>query len=52
VEGLVIVGSHFSRPPGQDGIDPSLWRELLQPFTAVKDLYLSREVVPRIALVL
>jgi F-box-like len=52
VEGLVIVGSNFSRPPGQDGIDPSLWRELLQPFTAVKDLYLSREVVPRIALVL
>jgi hypothetical protein len=52
MEGLVIVGSSFSRPPGQDGIDPSLWRELLQPFTAVKDLYLSPEIAPRIALVL
>ena len=52
VEVLNIVGSRLSRPPGQDGIDPSQWRELLQSFTAVKDLYLFPEVAPRIALVL
>jgi len=52
VEDLIIDGSYFTRPPGQDGLDPSLWRELLQPFTAVKDLYLFPEIAPRIALVL
>ena len=52
VEGLIIVGRYFSRSPGQDGIDPSIWWELLQPFTAVKDLYLYPEIAPRIALVL
>ena len=45
VECLAIVGSDFSRPP----IDPSLWRELLQPFTAVKDLYLDTVITPHIA---
>jgi len=52
VEVLYIVGEYFDRPPGQDGIDPSLWRELLRPFTAVEDLYLGSEVAPRVALVL
>jgi len=52
VEDLIIDGSYFTRPPGQDGLDPSLWRELLQLFTAVKDLYLFPEIAPRIALVL
>jgi hypothetical protein len=52
VEDLVILGSHFSWPPGQDGIDPSVWQELLQPFTAVKDLYLFPEIAPRIGLIL
>jgi hypothetical protein len=52
VEGLNIVGSNFYMPPGQDGIDPSLWRELLRPFTAVKDLYLGSEIAPRVALVM
>jgi hypothetical protein len=52
VEGLTIVGSNFSRPPGQDSVDPSLWRELLQPFTSVKNLSLCPEITPRIALVL
>jgi hypothetical protein len=51
LEDLVIDGS-ISRPPGQDGIDPSLWRELFQPFTAVKNLYLFPEIAPQIALVL
>jgi hypothetical protein len=44
IEGLVIIG--------QDGIDPNLWRELLQPFTAVKDLYLSPGTAPHVALAL
>jgi hypothetical protein len=52
VESLIVVGSYFTMPPGQDGLDPSLWRELLQPFTTVKDLYLFPEIAPRIALVL
>ena len=50
VERLTIVGSHFPGPPGQDGIESSTWRELLQPFTAVKDLYLFPEIAPRFAL--
>ena len=33
----------------QDGVENTLWLELLHPFTAVKNLYLSREFVPRIA---
>ena len=52
LEDLVIVGC-FSRPPEQDGIDPSTpWRVLLQPFIAVKNLYLFPEITPYIALVL
>jgi hypothetical protein len=52
MEGLVIIGSDFHWRPGQGSIDPNLWRELLQPFTAVKDLYLSPGVALCIALVL
>ena len=33
----------------QDDIEGSQWLELLRPFTAVKDLYISKEFVPRIA---
>ena len=51
VERLIVIGMYFSRPLGQDG-DSRLWRELLQPFTAVKDLYLSPEIAPHIALAL
>jgi hypothetical protein len=32
-----------------DDIETSQWLELLRPFNAVKDLYLSREFTPRIA---
>jgi len=48
VERLTISGSNFNRPPEQDheGTDPNLWRELLQPFTAVKDLYLRTQGAP------
>jgi hypothetical protein len=33
----------------QDDIESSQWLELFHPFAAVKELYLSREFVPRIA---
>ena len=33
----------------QDDIENSQWLELLHPFTAVKDLYISQEFTPRIA---
>ena len=54
VEDLIILESNGPRLPGRDGIDPSPWREHLQPFTGVKILYLSQclEIAPRIALVL
>ena len=39
----------FSRPHWQDNIENSLWLELLHPFTAVKNLYLSEESAPFIA---
>ena len=48
---LRIYGDYFSRSPEQDGINPNLWRELFQPFTAVKDLYLSPDIIPHISLV-
>jgi len=51
VENLIIVGSHFSRP-GQDGGDPNLWREVIQPFTSVKNLYMFKAITPHIASVL
>ena len=52
LEDLTISGSILSRPPGQDDIDPSPWRDLLRPFTAVKDLYLFSGIAPHIAFVL
>ncbi len=52
MEGLIITGSDFYGRPRQDGIDRNLWRELLRPFTAVKDLYLSSDIAPRLAFVL
>ena len=51
LEDLRIDGS-ISGPPGQDGIDPTPWLDLLQPFTAVKNLYLYPEITPHISLVL
>lgn len=41
------IGLHW-----QDDIDKSQWLEFLQPFTCVKDLYLSWKFVPHIALTL
>ena len=50
VERLYILDSkHLPAPLWQDDIEGSQWLELLHPFTAVKDLYISREFVTRIA---
>ena len=38
-----------SEPPWQDDIEGSQWLELLRPFTAVNDLYISKNFVLRIA---
>ena len=46
VEHLYI--SESSRLPWPDDIENSQWLELLHPFAAVKDLYISSEFVPRI----
>jgi hypothetical protein len=49
VEHLYIVERRYSRPHWQDDIENSQWLEILRPFTAVKDLYLSEELAPRVA---
>ena len=48
LEDLYIYESPYPRPKWQDNIENSLWLELFQPFTAVKNLYLSKEFVPRV----
>jgi hypothetical protein len=48
VEHLYIYNS---KPRWQDDIEDSRWLEVLHPFTAVKYLYLSRELTSRISLV-
>jgi len=48
LEHLFIYDDEYSRPLWQDDIENSQWLELLQPFTAVKNLHLSREFTPRI----
>jgi hypothetical protein len=51
VERLYIFdfGHSFSRPHWQDDVESGQWLELLHPFTAVKDFYLSQELPPLIA---
>jgi hypothetical protein len=48
VERLCIAESESSQPRSQDDIEYDQWIELFHPFTAVKNLYLSRDFVPRI----
>jgi hypothetical protein len=48
LEHLYIYDDEYSQPLWQDDIENSQWLELLQPFTAVKNLHLSREFTPRI----
>ena len=49
VERLYIRKKSVSTLWGQDGIEDSKWLELLYPFTAVKELFISKEFAPRIA---
>jgi hypothetical protein len=54
VERLYIHEDEISqmRPSWKDNIENSQWLELFHTFTAVKDLYLSREFAPHIVLAL
>jgi hypothetical protein len=47
-EDLYIHENPHSHPHWQDNIENTLWLELLQPFTTVQNLYLSKEFAPRI----
>jgi hypothetical protein len=49
VEQLSIRGICYSKLDWPDDVEDSKWLELLHPFTAVKDLHLSKEFAPRIA---
>jgi hypothetical protein len=49
VEQLSIRERSYSKLEWQGDIEDNQWQELLHPFTAVKDLYLSKEFAPRIA---
>jgi hypothetical protein len=48
LEDLYIYPRPNLQPNWQDNIENTLWLELLQPFTAVKNLYLSEEFALRI----
>jgi hypothetical protein len=49
VERLEIFERSHSKLKWQDDIEDMQWLDLLRPFTAVEDLYLSNEFAPRIA---
>jgi hypothetical protein len=48
VEDLYIDENIYRPEHWQDNVEYSLWLELLLPFTAVKNLYLSKELARRI----
>jgi hypothetical protein len=48
LEVLYIFEDQLNPPCWQDDVKNTLWLELLHPFAAVKDLYISKEYVPRI----
>jgi hypothetical protein len=49
LEDLYIYEKTESQPDWQDNVENTLWRELLRPFSDVKNLYLSEEFTLRIA---
>jgi hypothetical protein len=51
-ENLYIYEVPYSQPDWKDNIENTLWLELLHPFTAMKNLYLSEELAPHIVLAL
>ena len=48
VKQLYISGAEDLQLDRQGDIETDQWMEVLRPFTALKDLYISREFVPRI----
>ncbi|KAF8495527.1 hypothetical protein F5888DRAFT_1907836 [Russula emetica] len=48
----LYIGRQYSELWENIGIENTLWLELLLPFTALKNLYLSKEFAPRIVAVL
>jgi hypothetical protein len=48
LEDLYIFQKQDSEPDWKDNVDNPLWLALLHPFTAVKNLYLSKEFATRI----
>ena len=46
---LYISEASCLRPRWQDDVENELWLEVLHPFTAVKNLYLCKKFVPRVA---
>ena len=52
LERLSICNDHYPPPDWQDDMENTQWLELLHPFAAVKDLYLSKEVALHVASVL
>jgi hypothetical protein len=48
LEDLYIYEGTYSPPDWKDDIENGLWLQLLLPFTAVKNLYLSEEIALRI----
>jgi len=49
LEDLYIREDQYWPSSWQEGVVNTLWLEVLRPFTAVKNLYLCKEFVPRIA---
>ena len=49
LEHLYICEDRYSHSRWQDDVENDQWLELLHPFTTVKNLYLSKGVVPHIA---
>ena len=49
MENLYISEDLYSPPNWKDDIENAEWLDLLLPFTAVKNLYLSKQFSPRIA---
>ena len=48
LEELYIYEARHSQPEWKDNIENQLWLELLHPFTAVKNIYLSEKLAQRI----
>ena len=49
MENLYIYEEQYPRLEWKDDIEDTDWLDLLHPFSAVKNLYLSRQIAPRIA---